>query len=580
MDRRLKVIGILLPVGFAIALELTRYYLETRGFWSAGLFEVWHVASLTLVVVGIVVFAMLMFRLIERTERQVISQNRDLTAANAVAAAIQGQATVAAIVEGALGALVHAGGAAQAQVRFLGDPDVPEKQGRTQTVVRDEVPPSLDTPSLDVPLTHGATTVGRLAVWYPHGTDVTDRIGSAALSSLTTQVACAIQLAQAVDDLNRRKVEGHGLYDILLRVSNQEPATTVLDTVARHAVVLLAAEAAAITVAPATAQDIRFESGPEAPTLRPDGAAVVARGVATAGGDSGAQPDLRTVDPTDSERWRHTATRTVSGPGGELGEIWVGRSSGLDFSDRDLSFLSTLASLVGIALTGAQMREGARQRAVLSERTRIAREMHDSIAQVLGAVHLRLRALESGVGTLGPEQVAREVEALADVCAESYRDVREAILGLRDADRHAERSLEDNLRAYLGSYSAQCGVATTLVNDVGHEVALSPRAEVHVVRIVQEALTNVRKHAEAGSVVVTIKGGDTTTTFTIEDDGVGFEPSASASSKDGYGLFTMRDRAALLGGTVAIDSVVGRGTRVTATIPERPYPPRRDRSTV
>jgi signal transduction histidine kinase len=78
--------------------------------------------------------------------------------------------------------------------------------------------------------------------------------------------------------------------------------------------------------------------------------------------------------------------------------------------------------------------------------------------------------------------------------------------------------------------------------------------------------------------MVSIRGTDTSTSFTIEDDGVGFDPAAMQSSQDGYGLFTMRDRAALLGGTVDIDSVVGRGTRVTVTVPERPHPPHPVRS--
>ncbi len=81
-------------------------------------------------------------------------------------------------------------------------------------------------------------------------------------------------------------------------------------------------------------------------------------------------------------------------------------------------------------------------------------------------------------------------------------------------------------------------------------MSLSPRAEVHVIRIVQEALTNVRKHARARSVLVSIRGTDTSTSFVIADDGVGFDPEVTAGSQDGYGLFTMRDRAALLGGTV------------------------------
>ncbi len=569
VNRRLRAIGILLPVGFAIALEVVRWQLEQSGVWSPGVFEVWHFAGLAVVVVGIVLFAAFMFRLIDQTERQVLRQNRDLTAANAVAGAIQGQSTVPAIVESALRALLPTSGARQVRIQVL-DQAASHHDTAAHTLALPGSRVLTASPSLEVPLAQGLTVVGRLALWYPDDGDATDRIGGAALSSLTTQIACAIQLAGAVGDLERRKIEGHAFYDILLRVSNQEPTTPVLEAVVRHATALLGADAAAVTVSPETTRTIRFESGAQAPAQRADGATVVAVGLPTPPppGDEG----TAVVAAVDSGEWAHTASRDVTGGAGHLGELWVARAGGAGFTDRDRGFLGTLASLVGIALSGAQMREGARQRAVLSERTRIAREMHDSLAQVLGAVHLRLRALETGVGTLADDAVVAEVEALADVCAEAFRDVRETILGLRDANRHADRSLEDNLRSYLEAYSTQSGIRARLVNEVGHEVALSPRAEVHVIRIVQEALTNVRKHASAHSVLVSIRGDDTTTCFVVADDGVGFDPEVTAGSQDGYGLFTMRDRAALLGGTVQVHSAPGSGTTVMATVPERPHP--------
>jgi len=559
VGRRLRIIGILLPVAAAIALEVLRYILESRGRWSPDLMEVWHITIVLVVIGGIIIFGVLMFRLIDRSERQVISQNRDLATANAVAAAIQGKSTVDTIVDGSLVAILRSSGAVQTGITIFGPGGLPRDEASNHTLVAPGSTRSTDSPSLDVALSNGATTVGRLSIWYAEGTDLADRVGSTALSSLTTQIACAIQLGQAVGDLNRRKEEGHALYDILLRVSNQDPTTPVLDTVARHAITLLHADGAAITLYPETARSVRFEAGPDAPTLAPDGSAIVARGTARSA-------------------WLHTASRIGDGATGPLCEIVVGRTSGTPFSERDRGFLSTLASLVGIALSGAQMREGARQRATLNERTRIAREMHDSLAQVLGAVHLRLRALDATMGSLPEEQIAAEVDDLAEVCAEAYRDVREAILGLRDAQNHADRSLEDNLGAYLAKYSTQSGIAAVLNNEVGHTVTLSPRSEVHIIRVVQEALTNVRKHAEANAVTVTIRGSDTTTTFAIEDDGVGFDPESTASAQDGYGLFTMRDRAALLGGSVDIDSAPGRGTRVTVTVPERPVPPRALRS--
>jgi Signal transduction histidine kinase len=549
--RGLRVVGILLPIAGVVLLELARHVFEARGYSSARLMEAWHVAMLVLVVGAIVGFGLFMFRLIDASERQILTQNRDLTTANAVAAAMQGQSTVSGVIDGALDAVVRTAGATRARI-LLSDPD--GASGRDEATYTSVAPGAMRDaggPSLDVPLAHGGTPVGRLSVWYAEEPAVRERLGSTVLSSLTTQIACAIQLARAVEDLNRRKREGHALYDILLRVSNQDPLTPVLDAVAQHARTRLGAAGASITINPATASSVRFESGPQGPALLRDGTVVITSGTA------------------QEQHAAHAASELVTGAAGPLGGIRVVRASGT-FSDRDRGFLSTLASLVGIALTGAQLREASRQRAILDERTRIAREMHDGLAQVLGAAHLRLRALSASLATLPEDEVAAEIDALAEVCAESYGDVREAILGLRDADRHAKRSLEDNLRAYLSTYSAQAGIASTLLNEVGHEVSLSPRAEVHLIRVVQEALTNVRKHASATSVTVSISGTHSTTSFVIADDGVGFDPAATEGSQDGYGLFTMRDRAALLGGTVEIDSVIGGGTRITVTVPERP----------
>jgi len=552
-------------------LEVVRWQLERRGVWAEGDFEVLRAAGLAVVVVGIIAFAVFMFRVIDRSERQVISQNRDLTAANAVAAAIQGHTTVQAIVESGLEALLRTSGAVQARIRFLESAGLPARDAQPRTLTASGEGSDAVTPTLEVPLANGSEVVGSLAIWYPERADVTDRIGGAALSSMTSQIACAIQLAGAVGDLNRRKVEGHAFYDILMRASNQEPTLPVLDAVARHAAALLGADAALVAVTAETSKSIRHELGPEAPTRRPDGATVVSFGLPEPSPQVDGAPPAA-AEPQPEPQWAHTATHDVGGGAWILGELWVARADGVDFTDRDRGFLRTLASLAGIALSSAQMREGARQRAVLNERTRIAREMHDSLAQVLGAVHLRLRALETGVGTLPDDRVVAEVEALADICAEAYQDVRETILGLRDAVHHADRSLEDNLRRYLDSYSIQSGISARLANEVGHAVSLSPRAEVHVIRIVQESLTNVRKHARARSVLVSIRGSETSTSFVVEDDGVGFDLDSTVGSQDGYGLFTMRDRAALIGGTVHIDSTPGRGTTVTASVPERPHP--------
>jgi two-component system nitrate/nitrite sensor histidine kinase NarX len=111
-----------------------------------------------------------------------------------------------------------------------------------------------------------------------------------------------------------------------------------------------------------------------------------------------------------------------------------------------------------------------------------------------------------------------------------------------------------------------------LDSDLDHELSLSPRCEVHLIRVIQEALTNVRKHSGAKSASVRVTESDSTTTFVVEDDGHGFDQGDSPFDRDGFGLFTMRERMALLNGSLTIDSAPGRGTRVTASVPERSHP--------
>jgi signal transduction histidine kinase len=264
-------------------------------------------------------------------------------------------------------------------------------------------------------------------------------------------------------------------------------------------------------------------------------------------------------------------TVPIRGPIGTLGELWIGRRSDTSFTERDRAFLVTLSGLAAIAITAAQMRENGRQRAVLAERGRIAREMHDSLAQVLGVTHLRLRALDAREEVRENPEIAIELAELADITQEAYRDVRESILGLRGSNR-TERGLLDNLRAYLVKYSQQCEIATSLDSDLDHELSLSPRCEVQVIRVIQEALTNVRKHSGARSAIVHITESGSSTTFVVEDTGHGFDAGGSQFDRDGFGLYTMRERMALLNGSLTVDSVPGRGTRVIAEVPERSHP--------
>lgn len=206
--------------------------------------------------------------------------------------------------------------------------------------------------------------------------------------------------------------------------------------------------------------------------------------------------------------------------------------------------------------------------ATVAERERIARELHDSLAQVLGTVHLRLRALSAHPHVADSSTVVDEVDGLAELCHDAYRDVREAIVGLRETPT-AGLGLVTSLERYVATYSRQAGLPALLETNLSRDPALSPHSEVQVIRVVQEALTNVRKHADATQVVVRVTERGDDVTVEIEDDGRGFDAYGAGGAADGlgFGLRCMRERAVLAGGRLSVDSGPGRGTRVSMALP-------------
>ncbi|MDO5534643.1 MAG: sensor histidine kinase [Propionibacteriaceae bacterium] len=207
-----------------------------------------------------------------------------------------------------------------------------------------------------------------------------------------------------------------------------------------------------------------------------------------------------------------------------------------------------------------------RHAAALVERDRIARELHDSLAQVLGVAHLRLCALASRPALQADERARADLDDLADLCREAHRDVREAILGLKDADRPG-RTLLEHLDDYAATFSRTSLIPTTVDSDVC-DPGLAPEAEVQVIRVIQEALTNVRKHADAQRATIRVRARDGQATITIEDDGAGFDPHRTPGAGS-FGLVTMRERVESVAGRFSIESTPGRGTRVTASLPCR-----------
>jgi two-component system nitrate/nitrite sensor histidine kinase NarX len=240
--------------------------------------------------------------------------------------------------------------------------------------------------------------------------------------------------------------------------------------------------------------------------------------------------------------------------------------AGTPFTAAERDLLGAFADMAAIAVRTARLHEAEEQWTIHAERDRIARELHDSLAQVLGVIHLRLRALEGRAADEASVSIAGELSEIADTADEAYRDVREAILGLRETVRE-DAGLEGSLRDYLRKYSRQTGIAATVTSQGDTRRALSPRAEVQLLRVVQEALTNTRKHSKAKHATVQIDSTGPVATITIADDGVGFDPSTVARSMEGgFGLASMRERVEQIGGRIAVRTAPNEGTTIVVEL--------------
>jgi two-component system sensor histidine kinase UhpB len=202
------------------------------------------------------------------------------------------------------------------------------------------------------------------------------------------------------------------------------------------------------------------------------------------------------------------------------------------------------------------------------ERKRIARELHDETAQGLATLLVRLKILERA--KTAPE-MRGQIDELRELTAETLEAVRKLAVELRPATLD-DLGLVAALEGYTDAYGSRLPihVAFSAIGFDGRQDRLPPQVELVLYRVVQEALTNVAKHAAAAEVRVELCRRTDEVIATIEDDGDGFDVEDVMRSRErGLGLFGMQERMALVRGHLVIDSAPGRGTRVHARVPMR-----------
>ncbi len=245
-----------------------------------------------------------------------------------------------------------------------------------------------------------------------------------------------------------------------------------------------------------------------------------------------------------------------------VGAINLGSRTSRTLTPEELPLLASIGQQIGVAVDNAQLYEQAQQLAVMKERSRLSRDLHDSVTQSLYGVTLYAEAAARQLILGDTDAVADHLCELRNTAQESLREMRLLIFELRSPTLKSE-GLAAALQMRLEAVEEKVGLETSFTKE--GDGRLSPEIEEGLYRIAQEALNNALKHAHANRVWVHLHHNHQMVTLSIIDDGVGFEP-ASEEQKGGFGLRSMAERAARLGGELTVQSRPNRGTCIKVEV--------------
>lgn len=236
-------------------------------------------------------------------------------------------------------------------------------------------------------------------------------------------------------------------------------------------------------------------------------------------------------------------------------------------SEQEIQLLETLGQHLGVAIENQRLRSREKELAVSEERNLLAQELHDSIAQGLAFLNIQVQLLQDSLRKGRTEEAMQTAGQLREGVQESYDDVRELLVHFRT--RVHQSDLDSAIHAALEKFEGQTGINTAFERR-GSAVPMAPTDEIQIMHIVQESLSNIRKHAKAGHVRVLVDQDMVNSRISVEDDGVGFDPQTdpNCQSDRHVGLKIMRERAHRIGAECRITSIPGKGTCVTMTLPK------------
>ncbi len=266
---------------------------------------------------------------------------------------------------------------------------------------------------------------------------------------------------------------------------------------------------------------------------------------------------------------RQHASIPLDAQGKKLGVLNVASTDWGDLAEEDLQILYLVGDLLGIAIERGRLFNKSVELGAIEERNRLAREIHDTLAQGLTAIALQLETADAllEVGAT-PERAREAVNQALNLTRANLEEARRSVLDLRAAPLEG-RPLEEALGDLVKNWASRRKL------DACYEVAGSPhplpvRIEIGLYRILQEALTNIGRHAYAHTVNVQLQMMPDEVRLLIDDDGRGFDTSKVRDG--GFGLIGMNERAKLMGGQLELCSCLGDGTQIEVSVPLESVP--------
>jgi signal transduction histidine kinase len=391
---------------------------------------------------------------------------------------------------------------------------------------------------------------------------------------LASQAAVAIENARLYEAATGWSRQLESLNEVGNALATETDLDRLLDLVARRLRELLDARLVTVLL-PSGDDELRFAAvaGERAELA----GATITRSTSKTGRVLERRQSERAESVLDDPDVDHEAMRLLGARSG----LWVpllvrGRAIGVlaahdklgpdvRFSDTDLRLAETFATRAALAVDlSERIAQDALRRVVEAqelERRRLARELHDETGQALTSILLGLKALEERTGD---EASRAAMEELRELVVSTLQDVRRLAVELRPTALD-DFGLVAALERLTASFAEQTGISVDFQTALADE-RLPEEVETALYRIVQESLTNVVKHARARRVSILLARKEGSVKAVVEDDGRGFDP---AQAGDGFGLVGMRERLALLGGRLEVESGADAGTTIAAEVPVR-----------